>query len=176
MVYPALIATAVAEHFGMTGEEIASGILRFAPTKMRMNVMNRAENITILNDTYNANPQSMRAAVEVLASAKGTIKIAVLGDMLELGPLAPALHEGVGEYLGKAGIDCLVAVGDLARHIYDAAFKALVPTVYYCKTKEEALPILAELVKPGATVLVKASRAMHFESFVDYLKTVTKEP
>ena len=158
MLYPTLTAAAVAEHFGMTGGEIARGVLRFAPTKMRMNILKRGDEITILNDAYNANPQSMRAAVEVLSKSGGDYKIAVLGDMFELGPFAPTLHAGVGAYLGKAGIDCLVAVGELARHIYDAAKDAMVPQVYWCETKEEAKPILAELVKPNSTILVKASR------------------
>ena len=110
MIYPTLMAAAVGEHFGLTQTQIADGVLHFAPTKMRMNLLHRDDDITILNDTYNANPQSMRAAVEVLSSARGAYKVAVLGDMFELGPLAPALHAGVGDYLGKAGIDCLVAV------------------------------------------------------------------
>ena len=176
MLYPTLTAAAVAEHFGMTGGEIARGVLRFAPTKMRMNILKRGDGITILNDAYNANPQSMRAAVEVLAKSGGDYKIAVLGDMFELGPFAPTLHAGVGAYLGKAGIDCLVAVGELARHIYDAAKDAMVPQVYWCETKEEAKPILAELVKPNSTILVKASRGMAFEELVDDLKRITKEP
>ena len=176
MLYPTLTAAAVAEHFGMTGGEIARGVLRFAPTKMRMNILKRGDEITILNDAYNANPQSMRAAVEVLSKSGGDYKIAVLGDMFELGPFAPTLHAGVGAYLGKAGIDCLVAVGELARHIYDAAKDAMVPQVYWCETKEEAKPILAELVKPNSTILVKASRGMAFEELVDDLKRITKEP
>jgi len=176
MVYPALMAAAVAEHYGMNGEEIAAGILHFEPTKMRMNILRRAEGITILNDTYNANPQSMRAAVEVLSRTKGAKKIAVLGDMFELGPLAPALHAGVGEYLGRAGVDCLVAVGELARYIYDAASAALVPEVYYCATKEEARPLLRQAMQPDATVLVKASRGMALEELVDFLKDITEEP
>ncbi len=176
MLYPTLTAAAVAEHFGMTGGEIARGVLRFAPTKMRMNILKRGDGITILNDAYNANPQSMRAAVEVLSKSGGDHKIAVLGDMFELGPFAPTLHAGVGAYLGKAGIDCLVAVGELARHIYDAAKDAMVPQVYWCETKEEAKPILAELVKPNSTILVKASRGMAFEELVDDLKRITKEP
>ena len=176
MLYPTLTAAAVAEHFGMTGGEIARGVLRFAPTKMRMNILKRGDGITILNDAYNANPQSMRAAVEVLSKSGGDYKIAVLGDMFELGPFAPTLHAGVGAYLGKAGIDCLVAVGELARHIYDAAKDAMVPQVYWCETKEEAKPILAELVKPNSTILVKASRGMAFEELVDDLKRITKEP
>ena len=96
MTYPTLMAAAVGEHFGLTQTQIADGVLHFAPTKMRMNLLHRGDDITILNDTYNANPQSMRAAVEVLSSARGAYKVAVLGDMFELGPLAPALHAGVG--------------------------------------------------------------------------------
>ena len=71
MIYPTLMAAAVGQHFGLTAQEIADGVLHFAPTKMRMNILTRGDDITILNDTYNANPQSMRAAVEVLSNAKG---------------------------------------------------------------------------------------------------------
>ncbi len=176
MLYPALMAAAVGERFGLSGDEIAAGMLHFAPTKMRMNILRRAEGITILNDAYNANPQSMRAAVEALAKTKGKKKIAVLGDMFELGPLAPALHAGVGEYLGRAGLDCLVAVGSLARYIYDAASTAPLPELYHCATKEEAKTLLAQVLQPNATILVKASRGMAFEELVDYLKSITKEP
>lgn len=175
MIYPTLMATAVGEHFGLSEEEIRRGVLHFAPTKMRMNILQRKEDITILNDTYNANPQSMRAAVEVLSKTHDTRKIAVLGDMFELGALAPALHAGVGAYLGKAGVDCLVAVGELAKNIYDAAKDALVPEVHYCATKEEAKAILSEIVRPQTTILVKASRGMAFEELVDYLKSITQE-
>ena len=175
MIYPTLMAAAVGEHFGLTPEEIANGVLHFAPTKMRMNILHRQDDITILNDTYNANPQSMRAAVEVLSNAKGEFKAAVLGDMFELGPLAPALHAGIGEYLAKAGINCLVAVGELAKHIYTAAKEAGVPHCFYCETKEKAKPVLNDLVQPHATILVKASRGMALEELVEYLLTVTKE-
>ena len=175
MVYPTLMAAAVGEHFGLTAEEIAAGVLHFAPTKMRMNILHRGDDITILNDTYNANPQSMRAAVEVLSGARGEFKAAVLGDMFELGPLAPALHAGIGEYLAKAGIPCLVAVGQLAKHIYDAAKAAGVPECRYCEDKEQAKKVLDGLVRPHATILVKASRGMALEELVDYLLSITKE-
>ena len=175
MIYPTLMAAAVGEHFGLTHQQIADGVLHFAPTKMRMNILHRGEGITILNDTYNANPQSMRAAVQVLSGAKGEYKVAVLGDMFELGPLAPALHAGIGDYLGKAGIDCLVAVGELAKHIYDAAQAAGVPDCRYCPDKEAAKPVLDGVVRPGTTVLVKASRGMAMEQLVDYLLGITKE-
>ena len=175
MIYPTLMAAAVGKQFGLTDKEIADGVLHFAPTKMRMNILTRDDDITILNDTYNANPQSMRAAVEVLSNAKGEYKVAVLGDMFELGPLAPALHAGIGEYLAKAGIDCLVAVGELSKHIYDAAKAAGVPVCWHCADKAQAKPVLDSVVRPHATILVKASRGMALEELVEYLLTITKD-
>ena len=175
MIYPTLMAAAVGEHFGMTLKEIAAGVRNFAPTKMRMNILTRQEGITILDDSYNANPQSMRAGIEVLDGYTGDYKIAVLGDMFELGPLAGVLHAGVGEFLGRSHVDCLVAIGELAKSIYDAAMNSDVPQCYYCASKAEALPVLKELVKPGTTVLVKASRGMAFEEVTEYLKSITKE-
>ena len=175
MVYPAMTAGAVGEHFGLTQEEIVRGILHFAPTKMRMNILRRDEGITILNDTYNANPQSMRAAIEVLATGKAKTKIAVLGDMLELGPLAPMLHAGIGELAAKSGIDCLVCAGEMSKHIADAAEAAGMSEVYWRPNKKEALTVLEQIVKPNCTVLVKASRSMEFEEFVEFLKGITKD-
>lgn len=175
MIYPTLMAAAVGEHFGMTLEEIADGVHNFAPTKMRMNILPRAENITILDDGYNANPQSMRAAIEVLDGYTGEYKIAVLGDMFELGPLAEVLHAGVGEFLGRSHVDCLVAVGELAKSIYDAAITSEVPECYHFETKERAMLTLHDLVRPGATILVKASRGMEFETITEYLKSITIE-
>ncbi len=175
MIYPTLTAVAIGEHFGLTQEEIVRGVLHFAPTKMRMNILRRQDAITILNDTYNANPQSMRAAVEVLATGKAKTKIAVLGDMLELGMLAPMLHAGIGEYVAHSGINCLVCAGELAKHIADAAEKAGMTEVYWRPNKKEALTVLEQVVKPDCTVLVKASRGMAFEEFVDFLKDITKE-
>lgn len=175
MVYPTLMAAAVGERFGMTLEEIAAGVRNFAPTKMRMNILSRADGITILDDAYNANPQSMRAAIEVLDGYTGDYKVAVLGDMFELGPLASVLHAGVGEFLSRSHVDCLVAVGELAKGIYDAAAASDVPECHCCATKEEALPVLKGLIRPGTTVLVKASRGMAFESITEYLKEITKD-
>ena len=175
MIYPALMATAVGEHFGLTQQEILDGVMQFAPTKMRMNLLNRADGITILDDTYNANPQSMRAAVGVLANMKGDYKVAVLGDMFELGSLSAALHTGVGEYAGKAGLSCVIAIGDMAKHIYEAAKENGVPEAYYCKTKDEALPLLEKAVRPGAVILCKASRGMGFETIVAELKKRTDD-
>lgn len=175
MVYPALVAGAVGEYFGMSQEEIVRGILHFAPTKMRMNILRRQDNIMILDDTYNANPQSMRAAIEILSTGKGSTKIAVLGDMFELGPLAPMLHAGVGECVARSGIDYLVCAGELSKHIADAAEAEGMKEVYWRPNKKEALTVLEQIVKPDCTVLVKASRGMEFEEFVEFVKGITKD-
>jgi len=175
MIYPALMAAAVGARFGLSREQILEGILCFKPTKMRMNVLRRGQDITILNDAYNANPQSMRAAIGVLSDSKSAFKLAVLGDMFELGSLAAALHAGVGEYLGKAGIHCLVAVGELSEHMARAAEKAGVPAVFHCTDKGAAIPVLKDTVRPNSTILVKASRGMAMEELVDYLKRITTE-
>lgn len=175
MVYPVLMAAAVGQRFGMTGEEIARGVLRYAPTKMRMNVVDRGKNVRILDDAYNANPQSMRAAIQTLSDSAADYKMAVLGDMLELGPLGPGMHEAVGRILGEKHIDCLVAIGELARNMAQGAEAAQVPEVYWFATKEEALPTLAKLVCPNSAVLAKASRGMEFEQIVAYLISITPE-
>ena len=175
MIYPTLIAAAAGERLGLTPDEIQRGLARFVPTRMRMNLVQRGENITILDDTYNANPQSMRAAIQVLSDSHSAWKAAVLGDMFELGPYSPVLHTEVGEYLGKQGIHCLVAVGDEAKHIAQGAEKSGVERVFYCRTKDEAEKILPEIVKPDSTILVKASRGMKLEDLTAKLVELTPE-
>ena len=175
MIYPALIAAAVGERFGLTPDQIETGIGQFVPTRMRMNILHRGAGITILDDTYNANPQSMRAAISVLADSQGSYKAAVLGDMLELGPFAPALHSGVGEYLGTVGIHALVAIGPLAEHIAQGARDAGVPLVLHCQDREEAKAVLSQVVRPDCTILVKASRGMKLEELTAKLLELTAE-
>ena len=175
MIYPTLIATAVGEHFGMTPEQIEQGLSQFVPTRMRMNIHHRADQITILDDTYNANPQSMRAAINVLADSRSSWKVAVLGDMLELGPFAPGLHNGVGECLGKAEVNCLVAVGEMAAHIAQGARDSGVPMVYHILDKEEAKSLWDSILRPDCTVLVKASRGMRLEELTAQLMERTQE-
>lgn len=175
MIYPTLFAAAVGERFGLTPEQIEEGIGQFVPTRMRMNVLRREGGITILDDTYNANPQSMRAAISVLADSRGSRKIAVLGDMLELGLFASALHAGVGEYLGTAGVDCLVAVGELSQHIAQSAREAGVRQVISCKDREEAKSVLPYVVCPDSTILLKASRGMKLEELTARLLELTAE-
>ena len=125
-----------------------------------MNLVQRGNGITILDDTYNANPQSMRAALEVLSQTDATFRVAVLGDMFELGELGPELHRGMGECAAALGnIDALLAVGELAWNIYDAAHQAGMEGAIYAK-----------FIRPGAVILVKASRGMAFEELTRELQ------
>ena len=170
MIYPVLMACAIGEKFGMTGEEMKKGVEAFVPTKMRMNVIRQGD-VTILDDAYNANPQSMRAALEVLSQTDATFRVAVLGDMFELGELGPELHRGMGECAAALGnIDALLAVGELAWNIYDAAHQAGMEGAIYAKDRAAAKPLLANFIRPGAVILVKASRGMAFEELTRELQ------
>lgn len=175
MVYPVLMAAAVGQKLGMMPEEIARGVLRYAPTKMRMNVVDRGMQVRILDDAYNANPQSMRAGIQTLASTGRDYTIAILGDMLELGSMGPMLHAAVGTVLADSNIQCLVAIGELSRDMAKAAADAQVPEVYWFETKQEALATIAKLVRPNSAILVKASRRMQFEEIVRYLVSITPD-
>ena len=175
MIYSVLAAAAVGSWFGMTTDEIRRGVSAFVPTKMRMDIIRRGQNITILNDTYNANPQSMRAAVDTLSKMPAQRRIAVLGDMLELGNLGPVLHEGVGQFVGQKGIDVLITVGELAENICTGASAFSGTECYARPDKEEAKAVLEQVVTPGSAVLCKASRGVHMEELVEYLKLITRE-
>jgi UDP-N-acetylmuramoyl-tripeptide--D-alanyl-D-alanine ligase len=125
----------------------------------------------LLNDCYNANPVSMEAALDHLAErARGRRRVAVLGDMAELGPDAPAYHGAVGRAAARAGIDVLVAFGHLARGYLDGAEG--VPTRLWSPTVEEGLPILRATLLPGDCVLVKGSRSMGLEAVAEALAAV----
>ena len=170
MIYPTLMAAAAAEALGMAPDEIVRGIGAFLPTKMRMNVVRCKGDIVILNDAYNANPQSMRAAAAVLGEAgQKRRKVAVVGDMKELGPGAEQFHRAVGGCFAQAGVDRLIAVGDLARFMAEGAKAAGLSQADYFPTLDAAKNALSREVRAGVTILVKASRSMAFEKIVDFL-------
>jgi UDP-N-acetylmuramoyl-tripeptide--D-alanyl-D-alanine ligase len=125
----------------------------------------------LINDAYNANPVSMRAALDYLAGrAEGRRRVAILGDMAELGRTAPGYHREVGEAAAAAGVDQLLAIGELARGYADGA--AGVPALWVPNV-HEALRALDEVVRPGDAVLVKGSRAMGLEAVAEALAAVT---
>ena len=166
LVYAALAAAAVGLELGLTGEQIAEGIAAYRTVGDRARLV-KAGGMTIVSDCYNANPNSTRAALDSLMLLKGR-KVAVLGDMLELGSDTAALHEGVGEYAARAGVDRVIACGTLARRIFEGAKGAGGDAVWY-ETKAALLPDLPTLVGPGDCVLVKASHSMAFEEIVQKL-------
>ena len=171
MIYPTLMPAAVAEALGMAPDEIIRGIGAFLPTKMRMNIVRCKGDIVILNDAYNANPQSMRAAAAVLGDAQGRRKVAVVGDMKELGPGSEQFHRAVGGYFAQSGADRLIAIGELARFMAEGAQEAGLDQADYFPTLDAARNALSREVRAGVTILVKASRSMAFEKIVDFLLT-----
>ena len=170
MIYPAMTAAAVGQYFGLSDEEIASGIRNFKVTGMRMAVEKLEGGFLLFNDAYNANPQSMKAALGILANAKAAHKVAVVGDMLELEPFAEKLHRQVGEYAAELPIDTLVTVGTRAGWIAEAALEIGMEDVRPCADKEEAKKVLAELLEPDTVFLFKASRGMALEELFSFVK------
>ena len=163
LVYAALAATAVGRELGLGDDEIAAGIGDFRTVGDRARVI-RANGLTVISDCYNANPNSMRAALDALGSADGR-KVCVLGDMLELGGESARLHREIGEYAVRHGVDLVVGCGDLAKHIAQGARDAGGEALYFAD-KAALLAALNDVVRPGDSVLVKASRSMAFEDVV----------
>lgn len=170
MVINAMAAAAVATILHLSLEEIQNGILKVEPVGGRSNIIRR-DTMTIIDDCYNANPVSMRSAIDLLHSALGR-KVAVLGDMFELGIDSDNMHRGVGTYAVESGVDMLLCVGEHAKNMYEGAkeSKKDAQEVYYFQTRDEMLGELGAKTKPGDTILVKASHGMHFEKVVETLR------
>ncbi len=170
MVWNALAAAGVGFLMGLTPKEIQRGIGKVESVGGRSHVIPLGDGI-LIDDCYNANPVSMRAAIDLLATAKER-KVAVLGDMFELGECEAKLHGEVGAYAADAGIDVLICVGKLSRCMYEQGKRHMAARpkkgqVYYFTTRDEMLEKLPELLKKQDAVLVKASHGMQFEKVVE---------
>lgn len=168
MAYPAAMAVAVGERLGLSREEIIRGVASYEPAGSRMRVVRLSEGRVILDDCYNANPQSVTAALEVLAKTECDRQVAVLGDMGELGDLTEQAHYNMGALAAMLGIDSVVAIGEKAAMIAEGTAQSG-GSVLHFSTKEEAMPQLLELLGPNTAMLVKASHAMHFGQLVERL-------
>jgi len=157
----ALAATAVAVALNIPGQAIAEGLAKFAGVKGRLQRKHGLHGAVLIDDTYNANPDSVKAAIAVLAAAPGK-KILVLGDMGELGPGAVELHAEIGAQAKQAGLDMLFALGDLSRH----AVESFGTGGMYFERIQELLADLENLLTAEATVLIKGSRFMQMERVV----------
>ena len=167
-VYNALAAAACGMILGMSIRHIQSGIESYHPTNGRMDIQ-KTDFLTIVDDSYNANPDSVKSAVNVLKITEGR-RIIVLGDMYELGENSAAFHYETGKYAAEAELDLLCFVGDLAKQMYIGANTIKTDNIYYFESKQELHRFLSKQLKSGDTVLVKASRGMHLEETVDFLK------
>ncbi|MBH1939972.1 UDP-N-acetylmuramoyl-tripeptide--D-alanyl-D-alanine ligase [Mobilitalea sibirica] len=167
MILNALAATLVGITLDMTYEDISSGIEMVKPLGGRSNII-RQEKRTIIDDCYNANPVSMKAAIDLLTKAD-TRKVAILGDMFELGKEEKELHEEIGAYVSAKAIDTLICVGKLASYLYDEASKSFQGTLLYYENREELIKELPSITKEGDTILVKASHGMGLENVVKAL-------
>ncbi len=182
MVTNAAAAACVAKLLGLSAEQIRSGLGKIQPVGGRNHLL-RMDRYTVIDDCYNANPVSMEAALDLLAMAD-TYRVAILGDMFELGENSDALHGGVGAYAVRSKADCIFCVGENSRHMYAAAVAEAEAAsdesgagreqlIYHFADRDTLLKVLAEqeeLLPEGCTVLVKASHGMHFEEVVKFLE------
>lgn len=165
-VYNGLAAIAVALELNVTFPEICQGFYNFNPSPMRLHIETMGDYI-VINDAYNASPMSMSAAIDTLVEVAPQRKVAVLGDMLELGDVAVAAHQQIGEKLAKCQIDLVVTVGELASHIAKAASEAGIRVAIPCSSHEEAQVNLTALLQAGDTILIKGSRGMKMENIIN---------
>lgn len=166
-VYNALAAVSVGLLLGLRMDEIAAGIETYVPLPGRMNVK-KIIRYTVIDDTYNANPTSVQAAVDVLEKCPGR-RVCILGDMLELGAESKRLHEQVGAYVADKGFDLFLCVGAESRHMFLRAASAAPERTRYFETQESLIADLPDLIRDGDTILVKASRGMQLERTVQFL-------
>lgn len=171
MVYNAMAATCIGVHFGMNLEEIDRGIRNLKAIGGRNNIFT-VNDITVIDDCYNANPMSMEASLKVLSQAKGR-KVAILGDMFELGENEIELHRQVGSVAASLNIDVVICIGNLAKNMADAAEKGNSKVIYF-ENKADFEEQLFDYVKTGDTVLIKASNGMKFNTLVSKLKDQEK--
>ncbi len=165
MVYAALEGAAVGLAMGLSNAQIAAGIAAYETVGRRANVCDTGF-ITLIDDCYNANPDSVMCAVDSLKSVDGR-KVCILGDMLEMGENKAELHAKVGKYASDNGVDMLLTVGELSKNTCTAAEE--ISSLHF-DTNAELITGLPELIEKGDTVLVKASHSMKFDEISDALK------
>ena len=164
MIYPMAMAAAIGRRLGLTGEEIAAGVAAYTTVGSRMHLIRLPGERLVIDDCYNANPQSMAEGLRMLAASPARHRVAVLGDMGELGQLTAQAHRDMGALTRRLGLTA-VAVGEKMHALTETD-----PQAQWFATVEEAMPTIRQLFTPGTAVLVKASHAMHFERIVKELE------
>ena len=167
MIPSVLCAVSVGKSFGLSNEQIQKGILQYTAAKMRNEIIN-TDKITVINDSYNACEDSIMAGLEILRLAKGR-KVAILGDILEVGEHGKRVHYSVGEYAAEKDVDVFVCCGEQSKYTFDGLQDAGLNQLYYFENKEKMHEKLKDIIKSGDTIYVKASRGCAFEKTVEYL-------
>ena len=170
-IYNSLVAIAVAKYFDIDNKIIDKGIKNFELSSNRMHIINSGNNITIIDDSYNANYDSMSYGVKYLSNLDGR-RIAVLGTMKELGDYSEKLHRDIGKVVEKEKIDILITVGDYAKYINEEAIKLGFNknNSYNFMDNKDAIKLINEIKKSNDKILVKASNSMNFKEIVDSIK------
>lgn len=168
-VYNALCAVTVGNILGLSIEQIIKGIGTFELTKKRMDITELKNGVTIINDSYNASFESMQASLKYLSGLENNRKIAVLGDMFELGDYSKELHENVGKEVVKNNIDILICSGENSKYIVEAAKDSGMDqnNIYYFDDKDKIKDFIEERWEKGDAILFKASNGMKFFEIVN---------
>ncbi len=162
-----LCALSVAKIFNIPIEDALKGIENFELTKKRMEIKQAKCGAMVINDCYNANYDSMKAALDYLGKLPNQRKIAVLGDMLELGKYSKELHEKVGNIVAENKIDMLICVGDESKNIAKSAEEKGIKNIFICNTNQEAIEILNKKINKNDVILLKASNGLKFTQICD---------
>ena len=167
-IYNALGAIAIGLEYKIDINKIISGISKFELTKRRMEVIETNDNIKVINDSYNASYESIKAAIEYVCNIKSNKKILVLGDVLELGDFSKKIHENIGAEVAKNNVDILVTVGSQAKYIAQKT-KELSNNIdiYVCENNQEAADRVNKIKSKNDIILVKASNGMKFNEIVE---------
>jgi UDP-N-acetylmuramoyl-tripeptide--D-alanyl-D-alanine ligase len=167
----ALAAAAAGHSFGMSAKSIASALSAVSAPPQRGEIIHFAAGFTVLNDSYNSNPDALLLMVETLVngSSIGSRRVVVAGEMLELGANGSAMHREVGKKIARSGIDRLIGVRGLAQEIVEGAKSEGMVDAQFANDSEEAADIVAGTVKAGDVILIKGSRGVKTEKVIEKL-------
>ena len=170
-IYNALAAAAAAHYFGLSAETIAARLATATPSPMRGELIRFANGATVIDDSYNSNPQALLEAARAMAEAKGfRRRLIVAGEMLELGEQGSQLHRQCGRRIAAMNVDLLVGVRGLARELVEGAREANIKQAVFCETPEEAAEKLIAEIEAGDLILVKGSRGVRTERVIEKLR------
>ncbi len=169
-IYNATCAFAIGDILGINKNKIVNGISEFKLTSKRMDIQLIKNNVKVINDSYNASYDSMKAALDLMSKIEATRKIAVLGNMLELGDYTKELHEKVGEEVIKNKIDILITVGEYAENIASKAKNLGMQNIFKFDNIDKASEFIKDNIKDGDLILLKASNSMNFSKILENIK------